>query len=197
MSWIKPISLQGMHVTLVPLELNHAPELIEAVNDGELWKLWYATSPIPENMSEEIQQRLNWQVQEKMLPFTVIDNKTQLPIGMTAYWDISEINKRLDIGYTWYRKSKQKTTANTETKLLLLKHAFENLNCNVVRFAVNFFNKNSCRAVERLGAKLDGIERNFRIMRNGAVCDFVRYSIIASEWPAVKINLEKKLNERS
>ncbi len=190
MNWTAPLTLKGKHITLVPLSLAHCADLIKASEDGELYNLWYATVPSPNEMEDEIKRRLNLQQQGSMLPFTVIDNITQTPIGMTTYMDVLPSNKRLEIGWTWYSKSKQKTAVNTECKLLLLTHAFETLHCNVVRFSANFFNSNSCRAIERLGAKFDGILRNHRIMRNGTVCDFRTYSILNNEWPSVKSNLE-------
>ena len=193
---IRPVTLQGKHITLVPLIIEHCTGLIAATKDGELWKLWYATVPSPEDMANEIKHRLDLQNKGSMLPFTVIDNVTGLPIGMATYMDINALNKRLEIGWTWYQKSAQKTAVNTECKLMLLTHAFEVLQCNVVKLTANFFNHDSRRAIERLGAKLDGILRNHRIMPNGTVCDFCTYSIIASEWPMVKINLESKLIKR-
>ena len=128
-----------------------------------------------------------------MLPFTVFSNNTKRPIGMTTYMDIKPADKRLEIGWTWYRKSAQRTAVNTECKLLLLTYAFETLQCNVVKLTANYFNDRSRRAIERLGAKFDGVLRSHRIMRNGAVCDFCTYSILANEWPTVKVNLESKL----
>lgn len=125
--------------------------------------------------------------------WTVIDNATKSAIGITTYLKISEPDRPLDIGWTWYRQSSQKTAVNTECKLLQLTYAFETLKCVAVRFGANFFNKNSQREIERLGAKFEGITRNNRIMPNGTVCDFYKYSIIDSEWPTVKFNLESKL----
>lgn len=194
MDWLASIILVGKHITLVPLKLSHFDDLIESVKDGKLWELWYASVPRPEEMLNEIKRRLDCQKQGTMLPFTVIDNETKTPIGMTTYMDILPINRRLEIGWTWYRKSAQKTAVNTECKLLMLTYAFETLGCNVVRLSANFFNTNSRRAIERLGAKLDGVLRSHRIMRNGVACDFCTYSILSNEWPAVKANLETRLN---
>ena len=177
---------------------NFAGDEVHAVGVyGELWKLWYAAVPSPESMMSEIQYRLELQKNKMMTPFSVIDNKSKRVIGMTTYLKISEPDRRLDIGWTWYRKNMQKTAANTECKLLLLTHAFEILKCVAVGFGANFFNYNSRRAIERLGAKLDGIIRNNRIMPNGAICDFCLYSIIESEWPTVKIHLESLLQKPS
>lgn len=197
MNPLSPISLCGTNVSLVPLSTEHSSDLITAAKDGNLWELWYASVPKPEEMLNEIHRRLDCQKQGSMLPFTVIDNHSQLPIGMTTYMDLQPANKRLEIGWTWYRKSSQKTAVNTECKLLLLTHAFETLGCNVVKLSASFFNINSRRAIERLGAKLDGVLRSHRIMRNGVVCDYCSYSILAHEWPAVKFNLEARLQARN
>ena len=194
MSWITQINLVGKHAILVPLSMDHCDDLIDSVKDGELWKLWYATVPPPEDMAEEIQHRIESQNKGTMLPFAILDKKSMRAIGMTTFFKISEKDRRLDIGWTWYRKNCQKTPINTECKLLLLTHAFETLNCVAVGFGANYFNQNSRRAIERLGAKMDGIIRNWRIMPNSTVCDFCVYSIIDSEWKAVKVNLESKLN---
>jgi N-acetyltransferase len=196
MDWIKPIVLTGRYATLLPLALEHHDDLVEATKDGELWKLWYATVPSPENMLKEINYRLAEQQFGRMIPFAVIDNKSGKAVGMTTCFKISEADRRLDIGWTWYRKSVQKTAINTECKLLMLKHAFEELKCIAVGLGANYFNKNSQRAIERLGAKYEGTIRNLRIMPNGAICDFCMYSIINSEWNTVQTNLIEKLNEK-
>ena len=127
MNWIKPITLSGQHVTLVPLSMEHCSDLIESVKDSELWKLWYATVPSPENMATEIQNRLDLQAKGTLVPWAVIENKTNHAIGMTTYYNISEPDRRLGIGWTWYRKSAQKTAVNTECKLLQLAYASSKL----------------------------------------------------------------------
>lgn len=193
MNLLKSLILEGKYVKLVPLALEHHDDLVESTKDGELWKLWYATVPSPENMLKEINHRLVEQQAGRMIPFAVIDNNSGKAVGMTTYFKISAVDRRLDIGWTWYRKSAQKTPINTECKLLMLKHAFEDLNCIAVGFGANYFNKNSQRAIERLGAKYEGTIRNLRIMPNGEICDFCMYSIIASEWNTVKVNLKAKL----
>jgi RimJ/RimL family protein N-acetyltransferase len=190
---LTPVTLTGKHVTLAPLSINHSSDLAEAVRDGEPWKIWYATVPSPEGMKKEIQRRFALHQQGILLPFTVIDNETQKAIGTTTFYKIDTINKRCDIGWTWYRKSSQRTAVNTESKLLLLTHAFETLKCIAVTLTANKFNIESRRAIERLGAKLDGILRNLRVMSNGVICDYYQYSIINSEWLAVKTNLQYKL----
>lgn len=196
MHWFNPVVLRGNHVTLISLAAEHCSALIEAASDGELWNLWYASVPEPEKMAAEIQRRLNLLEKKLMIPFTVIENNTQLPIGMTTYCNVDESHKRIEIGWTWYKKNMQKTAVNTECKLLLLEHAFEKLHCNVVGFLVNYFNHPSRKAVERIGAKLDGILRNRRILRNGILSDDCAYSIICNEWPAVKKNLLWKLDQK-
>ncbi len=195
MSWPLPITLQGMHVTLVPLSQAYHEDLIAAVKDGELWKLWYTNIPTPEKMADEIERRLNLQECGSMLPWVVIDNKSAKVVGMTTYMHIDASNRRLEIGSTWYSQKAQKTPLNTECKLMLLSHAFENLNCIAVEFRTSFLNFNSRRAIERLGAKLDGILRSHTIMSNGAIRDTCAYSIIATEWPGVKANLNWKLEQ--
>lgn len=197
MNLLMPVTLQAKHATLVPLSIEHCSSLIEAAKDGELWNIWYASVPTPEKMATEIDKRLASYHQGTMLPFTVIDNATQRPIGMTTYYNIDLMNRRCGIGWTWYCKSAQRTAVNTECKLLLLTHAFETLDCIAVTFSANAFNVESRRAIERLGAKLDGILRNLKIMPNGVICDFYHYSIIKSEWVAIKANLEYKLEKYS
>ncbi|HLX52346.1 MAG TPA: GNAT family protein [Aquella sp.] len=194
MNLLTPVTLEGKYATLVPLNMEHCSALSKAVVDGELWNLWYVTIPRPDKMGDEIERRLNLQKQGIMLPFTVIDNVTKEPIGMTTYWKIDTVNRRCDIGWTWYRKSCQRTAINTECKLMLLTHAFETLQSIAVTLTANAYNLNSRKAIERLGAKLDGVLRNLRIMPNGVICDFYQYSIIDSEWLAVKTNLLEKLN---
>lgn len=189
MSWLAPITLTGRHVTLLPLAQAHHDDFVEAVKDGELWKLWYTTVPSPEGVRKEIDRRLDLQRQGSMLPFTVFHNQSGKPVGMTTYMNVDALNRRVEIGSTWYRASMQRTALNTECKLLLLRHAFESLNCIAVEFRTHFFNHRSRRAIERLGAKLDGILRNHQIVSNGTLRDTCVYSIIAGEWPVVKGHL--------
>ncbi len=193
MAWLEPVTLRSARVTLEPLEHRHCADLIEAVKDGELWTLWYTFVPRPDKMSAEIDRRLGLQAAGAMLPFAVIDNATAKAVGMTTYMDADAVNRRLEIGFTWYRKRVQRTNLNTQCKLLLLTHAFETLNCIAVEFRTHVFNQQSCKAIERLGAKLDGILRNHRLMPNGTVRDTCVYSIIASEWPTVKAHLAWEL----
>ena len=186
----EPMTLRGDYCSLVPLSYEHNDDLTDAANDGELWRLWYTFVPEPQLMKENISTRLNMQADGSMRPFTVIDNRTNKPIGMTTYLNIDKINRRVEIGGTWYAKTAQRTAINTECKLMLLTHAFESMNCIAVEFRTHAFNHQSRQGIERLGAKLDGVLRNHMIMPNGTLRDTYVYSIISSEWPTVKAHLE-------
>ena len=189
MPWPEPITLRSQRVTLEPLTQRHHDDLVEAVKDGELWNLWYTFVPTPEKMAAEIDRRLGLQAAGSMLPFAVIDNAAAKAVGMTTYMNIDAANRRVEIGSTWYRKSVQRTDLNTHCKLLLLTHALEALGCIAVEFRTHFFNQQSRRGIERLGAKLDGILRSHQVAPNGTLRDTCVYSIIASEWPTVKAHL--------
>ena len=195
-SFTQQLELQGQHVTLVPLSMLHQDQLTEAVKDGELWRHWYTLIPSPEKMGEEITRRLKLHEQDSMLPFTVMAHGQA--VGMTTYMNIDAPNKRLEIGSTWYRANVQRTGLNTECKRLLLAHAFEQLKCIAVEFRTHFFNQQSRRAIERLGAKLDGILRNHAINTlpdaAGVLRDTCVYSILNTEWPSVKANLDYQLS---
>jgi RimJ/RimL family protein N-acetyltransferase len=192
--WIKPFSLQGAHVKLEPLDHSHHDGLVEAVKDGELWRLWYTSIPSPEGMAKEIDRRLSLQSAGSMVPFTVFDSASKIA-GMTTYMNIDAANRRVEIGSTWYAKRVQRTPLNTQCKLLLLGHAFEAIDCIAVEFRTHFFNHQSRRAIERLGAKQDGILRSHQIAPNGTLRDTVVYSITAAEWPTVRAHLNYQLNE--
>lgn len=189
MTWLNKISLHGNSCHLEPLARDHLNGLIEAAKDGELWKLWYTMIPEPDKMSSELDRRLALYASGSMLPFTVLCARTNSIVGMTTFMNADHENRRLEIGSTWYRKSAQRTGVNTEAKLMLLTHAFETLKCNVVEFRTHFFNQQSRKGIERLGAKLDGILRNHLIMPNGTLRDTCIYSILASEWATVKSHL--------
>ena len=196
MPWPEPVTLVGPHARLEPLSPTHLSGLTEAVKDGELWKLWYTAIPKPDDMAKEIDRRLGLQKAGSMLPFTVVDANGQIA-GMSTYMNIDAANRRVEIGSTWYAKRVQRSALNTQCKLLLLTHAFEKLDCIAVEFRTHFFNHQSRRGIERLGAKQDGILRNHQIAPNGALRDTVVFSIIASEWPTAKAHLTFQLNERS
>ncbi|HZQ90653.1 MAG TPA: GNAT family protein [Terriglobales bacterium] len=189
-----PITLRGRHAALEPLSLEHHDGLVAAARDGELWKLWYTVVPSPEGMRAEIERRLDLQRSGSMLPWTVRDLAGGGIVGMTSFMNIDARNRRVEIGSTWYAQSAQRTAINTECKLLLLAYAFEKLACIAVEFRTSFFNHASRRAIERLGAKQDGILRSHQLHSNGALRDTVVYSIIAAEWPAVKQHLQFKLD---
>jgi len=196
MTAFEPVTLSGERVRLEPLAHAHVSDLLEAVRDGELWRLWYTTIPRPEKMSAEIDRRLGLAAEGKMLPFAVIDLLAGAAVGMTTFLNIDAVNKRVEIGATWYRKRAQRTAINTQCKLLLLTHAFEQLDCIAVEFRTHFFNHASRRGIERLGAKLDGILRSHQRALDGTLRDTCVYSIIASEWPTVKSHLTYQLTQR-
>lgn len=195
MPWPDPITLRGQHARLEPLSHQHHDGLVEAVKDGELYTIWYTAIPTPENVAKEIDRRLGLQAAGSMLPFTVFDAGGKI-VGQTTYMNIDAANRRVEIGSTWYAKSAQRGPLNTQCKLLLLTHAFETLNCIAVEFRTHFFNHQSRRAIERLGAKQDGILRSHQVAPNGALRDTVVYSITAAEWPTVKTHLNYQLNDK-
>jgi RimJ/RimL family protein N-acetyltransferase len=188
-------TLSGEHVQLVPLSLDQQDGLTAAVRDGQLWELWYTSAPAPETMAAEIERRLALQQAGSMLPFTVIDRLTGEIAGMTTYMNVDAVNRRVEIGSTWYARRVQRTALNTEAKLLLLAHAFDRLGCIAVEFRTHFMNQQSRRAIERLGAKLDGILRNHAIAANGTLRDTCVYSILVSEWPTVRAHLGWQLKK--
>lgn len=196
MTWLTPLTLHSSTVTLEPLSLARHDELVEATCDGELWKLWYTFIPTPQSMRSDIEKRLAAQSAGSMLPFSVIERATNRAVGMTTFMNADAENRRVEIGSTWYRRSVQRTALNTECKLLLLRHAFESLDCIAVEFRTHFFNYASRRAIERLGARLDGILRNHRFSADGTLRDTCVYSIINSEWPTVRTHLEYQLSKR-
>ncbi|GAB5435301.1 GNAT family N-acetyltransferase [Falsiruegeria mediterranea] len=186
--WATPVALRGHHASLVPLDMVHADDLAAASADGDLHRLWYTWIPAPEQVGEEITRRLSLQDDGSMVPFAVLDASGRA-VGMTTYMNIDHGAKRLEIGSTWYARSAQRGPLNTECKLMLLRHAFETLEAIAVEFRTHALNHQSRRAIERLGAKLDGILRSHMVMANGTLRDTAVYSIIAGEWPAVRANL--------
>jgi RimJ/RimL family protein N-acetyltransferase len=186
MPWIEPVTLRGSTVTLELLSQKHHDDLVAAAADGELWNLWYTNIPQPEHMAAEIGRRLALFEGGSMVPFAVIENATRQAVGMTTYMNIDAENRRLEIGSTWYRKRAQRTALNTECKLLLLSHAFDSLGCIAVEFRTSSFNLASRRAIQRLGAHLDGVLRSHALHKNGSLRDTYVYSITAAEWPEVQ-----------
>jgi RimJ/RimL family protein N-acetyltransferase len=164
------------------------------VRDGELWKLWYTAIPSPDTMRAEIARRLDLQAKGTMLPFTSRDSEGRA-VGMTTFMNVDAANHRVEIGSTWTAKSAQRGPFNTECKLLLLTHAFESLGCIAVEFRTHFFNQQSRRAIERLGARLDGVLRNHQRASNGTLRDTCVYSITEAEWPTVKTHLRWQLDK--
>ena len=191
--WLQEQILKGKHVLLRPLSLEDKQGLLDAASDGNLWSLWYSQVPSKDTINNYLAQAIAQQEKGDSLIFVVTCKKTQEILGLTRFCNIDHQSKRLEIGYTWYRKSAQKTPANTETKLLLLTYAFEVLKVIAVEFRTHWMNHNSRNAILRLGAKQDGILRNHRKMSDGSYRDTVVFSIIESEWLAVKKHLSCKL----
>jgi len=193
MAFAEPLTLAGQRVVLEPLRAEHADDLVAAATDGELWKLWYTSVAAPDRMGADIERRLASQRAGSMLPFAVIHPLTGKAVGMTTYMNIDAVHRRVEIGSTWYAKSVQRTGLNTEAKPLLLGHAFDTLDCIAVEFRTHWMNQQSRAAIARLGARQDGILRNHQIASDGTLRDTVVFSIIASEWPAVKSHLAYRL----
>ena len=191
----KPVTLSGRLVELLPLSQEHHDALVEAVRDGELWQLWYTNISAPDEMATEIGRRLTLQATGSMLPFTVLDGPGGRVVGMTTYMNIDPAGPRVEIGSTWYARSAQGTGLNTEAKLLLLAHAFDRLDCLAVEFRTHFMNHQSRRAIERIGAKLDGVLRHHQRMRDGSLRDTCVYSITSPEWPTVRSHLTWQLEK--
>lgn len=188
--FIEPVTLRGTHATLEPLAPSHEDAIREAAADGALWKLWFTSVPAPEATSRWLATALDMRERLGALPFVVRSNVDGKVVGSTRYFNVDEANRRLEIGHTWYAKRAQRTAINTECKLMLLAHAFETLSCIAVELRTHWFNERSRRAIERLGAKLDGVLRNHQILPDGSKRDTVVYSIIDGEWPAVKRHLQ-------
>jgi N-acetyltransferase len=189
MGWPDPVSLTGPHATVRPLAREHHDALCDAARDGQLWQLWYTAVPSPEGMAAEIERRLSLAT---MCPFTVVDAAGRV-VGMTTYMNTDAVNRRVEIGSTWTAKSAQRTALNTQCKRLLLAHAFEALDCIAVEFRTHRLNMQSRRAIERLGAQLDGILRCHQRASDGSLRDTAVYSITAAEWPAVRSHLDWQL----
>jgi len=194
--WIEPVTLSGSRVLLEPLSLEHLDGLSAAVKDGELWNLWYTSIPSPENAEAYIKTALHMRENAGAMPFIIRDKESNKIIGCTRYFNVDEVNQRLEIGHTWYSESYQRTAANTESKYLLLTHAFEGLNAIAVEFRTHWHNHKSRAAIARLGAKQDGVLRNHTKSADGIYRDTVVFSIIDLEWPAVKQSLQFKLKRQ-
>ena len=181
---------------LEPLAPEHASGLREASRDGELWNLWYTLVPAPDDVERYIDEALEGFAKKTMLPWAVLDVETGTVLGSTRYHDIVEEAGRVEIGYTWYALRAQGTHVNPACKLLLMSHAFEALGCGVVGLRTDNFNFRSQAAIEKLGAKKDGVIRHHQVRRDGTVRDSVMYSILAHEWPDAKRNLLFRLEHQ-
>jgi N-acetyltransferase len=194
-AFINPITLSSRGIRLEPLALTHEAGLRQAANDGELWKLRITSVPEPEDTLSYIEAALTMREQGTRFAFAVIDETRGQVIGSTSFHDILPAVRRVEIGYTWYAKSTQRTHVNSTAKLLLMTHAFETLNCNVVGWRTDNFNYASQKAIERLGAQKDGVIRGHALRRDGTVRDTVMYSMRAGEWPEAKAQLLYQLDK--
>ena len=194
---VQPIVLEGRGVRLEPLTTEHHDALAGAAADGRLWELWFIAVPPPEGMRAYVADALQGQREGHMLPWAVRDLASGAIIGSTRYHDIVPAIDRVEIGYTWYALSRQRTHVNTTCKLLLLRHAFDTLGCQVVGLRTDNFNFRSQRAIEALGAKRDGVIRHYGARRDGTARDLVMYSMLASEWPDVRRHLELRLHRHA
>ena len=193
MAFIEPVNLRGVHATLEPLARDHEAALAVAADDGEIWRLWYTSVATPQKMAGYIGVALDMRERLGAMPFVVRDNTSGEIVGCTRYFNVDAANRRLEIGHTWYAKRAQRSAINTECKLLLLTHAFETLRCIAVEFRTHWFNQASRAAIARLGAKQDAVLRNHQISADGSYRDTVVFSIIESEWPAVRQHLRYQL----
>jgi RimJ/RimL family protein N-acetyltransferase len=193
--FIEPVTLKGEVATLEPLALEHTGALAEAAGDGELWRLWYTGVPSPATAEAYVRTALDWRERLDAMPFVVRENRTGDVVGCTRFFNVDTVNRRVEIGHTWYARRVQRTPLNTECKLMLLTHAFEALRCIAVEFRTHWFNHASRAAIARLGAKQDGVLRNHTITADGIKRDTVVFSIIDSEWPAVRQHLRFQLEK--
>ena len=190
---LHPVTLERDGIRLEPLSPEHGPKIGEAVKDGELWKLWFTAVPEPAGVTAWLEAALAGQTRGAMLPWAVRELDSGKIIGSTRYHDILPDVDRVEIGYTWYAASHQRSKVNTVCKLMLMTHAFETVGCGVVGLRTDNFNFRSQAAIEALGAKKDGVIRNYRRRKDGSIGDTVMYSILAQEWPDVKRHLELRL----
>ena len=187
--FIEPVTLRGQYATLEPLGAAHLDGIRAAAADGELWRLWYTSVPVPAKADEWLAIALRMRDDQGAMPFAVRDSRDGSVAGSTRYFNVDAANRRLEIGHTWYAQRAQRTAINTECKLLLLTHAFEALGCIAVEFRTHWFNQASRTAIARLGAKQDGVLRNHQLLPDGSKRDTVVFSIVDGEWPAVKRHL--------
>jgi RimJ/RimL family protein N-acetyltransferase len=190
---VQPTVLEDRGIRLEPLTPDHHDALVAAASDGQLWELWYTAVPRPDDMAAYIASALQAQQSGSHVAWVVRDLASNAIVGATRYHDIVPALDRVEIGYTWYAQSRQRTGVNTTCKLILLRHAFERIGCKVVGLRTDGFNVRSQRAIEGLGAKKDGVIRHFGIRKDGTARDTVMYSILAGEWPDVRRHLELRL----
>jgi len=189
--FIEPVRLEGPRFAVIePLQREHVPGLIDAARDGALWQLWYTFVPSPDDMAAQVEQLLQERDHAHGMPFVVRAKADGRILGATRYMRVEPAHRRLEIGGTWYAASTQRSGLNTECKWLLLQHAFEQLDCIAVELRTHVLNQRSRRAIERIGARLDGILRHHMIMPGGTVRDTALYSITNDDWPAVKVHLQ-------
>ncbi|MDR2297811.1 MAG: GNAT family N-acetyltransferase [Comamonas sp.] len=197
MSFVEPVTLRDRGVRLVPLSLDHEAGLAAAAADGELWKIRVTSVPTPQETRSYIETALLGRAQGHRFAFAVLDDESGKVLGTTSYHDIVPAVRRVEIGYTWYAQSVQRTHVNTSAKLLLLAHAFGTLDCHVVGWRTDNFNFASQRAIERLGAKKDGVLRGHALRRDGTIRDTVMYSMRSGEWPEARAQLLYLLEQRA
>ncbi len=196
-AFVEPVTLSGRGITLVPLALEHEDGLRAAAADGELWTIRVTSVPEPQQTRAYIDDALAMRAAGHRLAFAVLDSATGTVLGSTSYHDILPAVKRVEIGWTWYARRCQRTHVNTTCKLLLMSHAFDTLGCHVVGWRTDNFNFASQAAIERLGAKKDGVIRGHALRRDGTIRDTVMYSLRAGEWPEVKAQLLYRLDRRA
>jgi RimJ/RimL family protein N-acetyltransferase len=194
-NWINKLKLEGKKIRLIPINKSHKAQLLNAAKDGKLWELWHTSVPSEDNIDSYIDNTLKNMKSGTDYPFVVIDKNTNAIIGSTRYYNIQSNHRRLEIGFTWYASKYQRSGVNTECKYLLLKYAFENLNCIAVQFMTNWYNLRSRTAIARLGAKQDGILRNHRINPDGSYRDTVVFSITEKEWSGVEKSLKYEMEK--
>ncbi len=197
MAFVEPVTLQDRGVRLEPLELSHEAGLAAAAADGRLWQLRITSVPEPDQTRAYIEAALQARREGHRFAFAVIDEASGEVVGTTSYHDIVPAIRRVEIGWTWYAKRVQRTHVNTTAKLLLLTHAFDTLGCHVVGWRTDNFNFASQRAIERLGAKKDGVLRGHALRRDGTIRDTVMYSMRAGEWPEARAQLLYLLQQRA
>ncbi len=196
-AFVEPVTLSGRGITLVPLALEHEDSLRAAAADGELWNIRVTSGPEPQRTRAYIDDEPAIRAAGHRLAFAVLDSATGTVLGSTSYHDILPAVKRVEIGWTWYAKRCQRTHVNTTCKLLMMSHAFDTLGCHVVGWRTDNFNFASQAAIERLGAKKDGVIRGHALRRDGTIRDTVMYSLRAGEWPEVKAQLLYRLDRRA